>query len=205
MFIPVSSLIGTICNTVLARGLLFWLGTKDIHPERCVAAMIGVAESALVNEGILWVLSGLFGLTGLFLGPLLLSAGQRWAAARSNKRKSTDGFKDESDARERLQSIADKLSPLHKECMQLLMRQVHSNDGYISWKQEIEDWYKRAQNEIAGSLGDHELVLFLSISPPASALFVQPFNQEHLQDLQFFGARYEKLEIIIGDLSARLR
>ena len=143
------------------------------------------------------MLSGLFGLTGLFLGPFVLSAGRRWAAARSNK--------SESSASKRRQCIADKLSQLHDECMQLLMRQVHCNDEYISWKQEMENWYKRAQNEIADSLGRSELVLFLSISPPASALFVQPFNQMHQQDLQFFGARYQKLEVIIRDLSPALR
>jgi hypothetical protein len=198
------SIIGAICATVIAKGFLYWLGTKDIHPEEWVAAMIGIVESALVNEGILWVLSGLIGLTGLFLGPFLLSTGQRWVNTRSRK-KSAGGFLDESDARKRRQSIADKLYPLQQEGMQLLMRKVDSNDAYNSWKKEIEDWYERTQNEIAGSLGPHEKVLFLSIRAPASALFVQPFDYMHQQDLQFFGAKYEKLHIIIGDLSARLR
>lgn len=110
------------------------------------------------------------------------------------------------DERGRRQRVVDKLAHLTAECLQLLMRKVDCNDGYISWKQEIEDWYKRAQAEIKDSLGYSELVLFLTVSAaPVLYLFVQPFNETHQQDLQFFGARYHQLRTMISDMSTQLR
>ncbi len=73
----VSGLIGAIFTLALAKGALLWLATKNIYPEKWIAAMIGYAESALASEAIWWMLFGLIGLSGLFLGPLLVSVGQR--------------------------------------------------------------------------------------------------------------------------------
>ena len=62
------------------------MGTKKIYPEKLVAKMIGQAESALAQEAIWWVLMGIAGLLGLFLGPFLWSRYESW------KNKEYKGF-----------------------------------------------------------------------------------------------------------------
>jgi hypothetical protein len=113
-------------------------------------------------------------------------------------------LEEQLDERKRRQQIVDKLAKLHQQCLQLLMRKVDCNDAYISWKQEIEDWYERAQTEIEGSLSFSEMERFRTFIAPV-APFVQPFDTIHQQDLLFFGARYCKLGIIIDDMNTRLR
>lgn len=114
---------------------------------------------------------------------------------------------DLTDAQQKIdyRIVVYKLAELHQQCLQLLMRKIDCNDAYISWKQEIEDWYDRAQIEIELSLGFSEKELFRTFSSLVFVSSVQPFNDEHQQDLQFFGARYHKLESIIVHINAQLR
>jgi MFS superfamily sulfate permease-like transporter len=82
-------------------------------------------------------------LFGLVTAPVRMHQNQEEACRR---------LEEQLDERKRRQRIVDKLAKLHQQCLQLLMRKVDCNDAYISWKQEIEDWYERAQTEIEGSL-----------------------------------------------------
>jgi hypothetical protein len=138
---------------------------------------------------LIFVLLVLF---GLVTAPFRMHQNQEEACRR---------LEEQLDERKRRQRIVDKLAKLHQQCLQLLMRKVDCNDAYISWKQEIEDWYERAQTEIEGSLSFCDRYLYA----PVFATFVQPFNTIHQQDLQFFFARYHKLGIIIDDMNTRLR
>lgn len=84
------------------------------------------------------------------------------------------------------------------------MRGVDSDDDYLSWKHEIEDWYEQAQTEIESSLGFSEVELFRT-SAPVFDLYLRPFDMRHLQDLRFFGGRQHSLRNIIDDMNMRLR
>jgi hypothetical protein len=123
----------------------------------------------------------------------------------NNKEQLCRRLQDHLDERKRRQRIVDQLAQLHQKCLQLLMRKVDSNDDYILWKREIEEWYEQAQTEIEDSLGFSEMELFRTFDEPVFDLFVQPFSERHKQDLQFFNARYHQLRITIVDLSTRLR
>lgn len=48
-------------------GIKLHLATKDIYPEKWFAAMIGYAESALVQEAFFWIMFGVLGFVGLFV------------------------------------------------------------------------------------------------------------------------------------------
>ena len=60
-----------LCTVAVGQGFLLWLGTKGIHPERWVAAIMGDAELALASDSaIRWMLAGLIGFLGLGLWAL---------------------------------------------------------------------------------------------------------------------------------------
>ena len=144
----------------------------------------------------IWALAGIM-LMRLFLAPYWIARDQK---------KVSKCLQDQLDERKRRQRTVDKLAQLHQQCLQLLMITVDSNDDYTSWKQEIEDWYKRAQTEIEGSLGFAEMELFRTFSAPVFFdLSFHPFSERHQHDLRFFGARHHKLRIIIDDMNNRLR
>lgn len=141
---------------------------------------------------IILVLTFLF---GLVRAPFLIYQQQEKVCRR---------LQDQLDERKRRQRIVDTLAQLHQQCLQLLMREVDCDDGYLSWKDEIEDWYEQAQTEIESSLGFSEMELFRT-SAPVFDLYLRPFNMSHLQDLRFFGGRQHNLRIIIGDMNTLLR
>ena len=73
-----SRVIGAISVTVISKGILIWLGSRyNVHPEQWVARVIGMAEDGVTSyPAISWVISGLLGITGIFVGPLVY----KWSA-----------------------------------------------------------------------------------------------------------------------------
>ena len=55
-----------VSTVAVGQGVLLWLKSKGIYPEKWVQAMIGQAESAVLSESsVRWILAGLIGLVGL--------------------------------------------------------------------------------------------------------------------------------------------
>jgi hypothetical protein len=69
--------IGVIAATAISKGVLLWLGSQhQIYPEQWVARLIGIAESGVTSyPAISWIIAGLIGLVGIFVGPVVLSWG----------------------------------------------------------------------------------------------------------------------------------
>jgi hypothetical protein len=156
-----------------------------------------------LGEVMSWLPAGLFALIfvltflfGLVRAPFRIHQQQEEICRR---------LQDQIDERKRRQRIVDKLAQLHEECVQLLMRKVYVDHEYNSWKKQIEDWYKRAQAEIEDCLGFSEMELFRTSGGTFFILSVQPFNERHQQDLQFFHNRQYTLRMLVDDMNSRLR
>lgn len=77
-------IIWTLCTISIAHGILFWLGTKGIFPEKWIAGIIGQAESILAQEAARWILYGVVGLAGLMFGPAAYDWGVRKWSKKSD-------------------------------------------------------------------------------------------------------------------------
>ncbi len=66
-------LAGAVSVAATSKGILIWLSAQhDVHPERWVARAIGIAENGVTSyPAISWIISGLLGITGIFIAPLL--------------------------------------------------------------------------------------------------------------------------------------
>lgn len=70
-------LVGYLSVSVLGKGILLYLASKDVYPERWVFRMLGLADSAWTLGGAAsWILAGTFGLIGLAFAPQFLQLGQ---------------------------------------------------------------------------------------------------------------------------------
>ena len=70
---------GYIFTFVIGKGLLIWLGSQHgIYPEQWVAKLIGIAEDGVTSyPAISYVLVGILGLIGLFIGPSIYKLGKK--------------------------------------------------------------------------------------------------------------------------------
>lgn len=81
----------SMCSMSFAAGILLWLDTKGIHPDRWVSSMIGYTETALSQTAIWLIIIGISGLIGVFTAVPLFEFGKRIFTKKNKETKPETG------------------------------------------------------------------------------------------------------------------
>jgi hypothetical protein len=60
-------IVEAVFTTAIGHGILLWLASKEIHPDRWVASMIQATANTQITEAAWWVIAGIFGVVCTFL------------------------------------------------------------------------------------------------------------------------------------------